>query len=246
MTIALNSSNQNPNNDVVIGGVATGRMKFSRLHLKLVVDGTASTGPFSPGVNAIFSDLVTELPLRVGETYFGLHVGRDMDYDTDHDVNLGDDLPAGEIIKQLGLVQYQGGGDALETQVDTALLVAHTTAWKSSEGARLAIVVATSDDSKNARDGSTGAVAGAKLGQLGIRVITIAPASATNVHDLASYSGGESMELSNTPSAAELKRIRDRLTKSLTQIAGAPATGTVGIPAPTKFGSNCTVALDTN
>lgn len=241
MTIALNSNNHN--NDVVIGGVATGRMKFSRLQAKLVVDGTGSTGPFNQGVNAVFSDLVTELPLRVGECYFGLHVGRDRDFDIDHDVNLGDDLPAGEIIKQLGLVKYQGGGDELETQVDTVLEVGHTTAWKASEGARLAIVLATSSDSKNAMDGSTGAAAGAKLAMLGIRVIVIAPASATNVHDLARHSGGESMALSNTPSADELKRIRDRLTKSLTQMAGAPATGTVGIAGNPKFGSHGTVAL---
>ncbi len=244
MTIALNPSNQNGNN-IVIGGLGP-RMKLSRLHAKLVVDGTGSTGHFNQGVNAIFSDLTTELPLRVGECYFGLHVGRDLDYDATSDVNLGDDLPAGEIIKQLGLIQYQGGGDELETQIDTVLLVGQTTAWKSSEGTRLAIALATSSDSKNARDGSTGAMAGTKLAQLGIRVITIAPADAKNVHDLARFSGGEIMVLSNTPSADELKRIRDRLTKSLTQIAGTPATGTVGIPVAPKFGSSGTVALNPN
>jgi hypothetical protein len=244
MTITLNSNN--PSNNVVIGGIASGRKKFSRLHIKLVLDGTGSTGPFNPGVNAIFSDLVTELPLRVGECYFGLHVGRDWDHDLDHDVNLGDNLPADEITKQMGLVKYEGGGDELETQIDSLLYVASTTAWKTSEGARLAIVLATSSDSKNARDGSTGAIAGTKLGQLGIRIIVIAPKSATNVHDLARYSGGQNMILSNTPSADELKQIRDRLTKSLTQIAGTPATGTVGITPNTKFGSHGTVALGSN
>ncbi len=243
MTIALNASNHNANNNIVIGGLASPRMKLSRLHNKLVVDKTGSTGPFNAGVNAVFGDLVTELPLRVGECYFGLHAGGDMDYDVDHDINLGDDLPASEIIKQLGLIQYAGGGDELETQIDTALLVGRTTAWQTSEGTRLAIVVATSSDSKNARDGSTGAQAGATLAKLGIRVIVIAPANATNVHDLARHSGGESMVLSNTPSADELKRIRDRLTKSLTQIAGAPATGTGGIAPTPKFGSSGTVAL---
>ena len=242
MTIALNASNHNANN-IVIGGLGTSRMKLTRLHIKLGLDITGSTGPFNTGVNAIFADLVTELPLRVGEFHIGLHAGKDMDHDTDHDVNLGDDLPAGEIIKQLGLIQYAGGGDELETQIDSALLIGRTTAWKTSEGTRLAIVMATSSDSKNARDGSTGAQAGAALVKLGIRVIVIAPANATNVHDLARHSGGESMVLSNTPSADELKRIRDRLIKSVTQIAGAPASGTVGIAPAPKFGSSGTVAL---
>ena len=191
MTIALNASNHNANN-IVIGGLGTSRMKLTRLHIKLGLDITGSTGPFNTGVNAIFADLVTELPLRVGEFHIGLHAGKDMDHDTDHDVNLGDDLPAGEIIKQLGLIQYAGGGDELETQIDSALLIGRTTAWKTS---------------------------------------------------LARHSGGESMVLSNTPSADELKRIRDRLIKSVTQIAGAPASGTVGIAPAPKFGSSGTVAL---
>ncbi len=242
MTIALNTSKQN-GNDIIIGGLGAARMKLTRLHNKLLLDGTGSTGAFNQGVNAVFADLISELPKRVGECYFGLHVGRDMEFDIDHDVNLGDDLPAGEIIKQLGLIDYHGGGDELETQIDSALLVGQTTAWKSSEGARLAIIIATSSDSKNSRDNSTGAEVGAKLAQLGIRVIVIAPTTATNVHDLARHSGGESMDLSNTPSAEELKRLRDRLTKSLTQIAGSQTTGTVGIPIAPKFGSHGTVAL---
>lgn len=242
MTIALNASPMNAN-DVAIGGLAQGRPKLTRLHIKQYVDGTGSTGPFNVGANAILADLTSELPKRVGECYFGLHVGRDMEVDVDHDVNVGDDLPPAEIIKQLSLVEYRGGGDALETQIDSALLIGQTTAWKTSQGARMAIVMVTSSDSKNARDGSNGAAAGAKLAQMGIRVITIAPADATNVHDLARHSGGECMVLSNTPSADELKRIRDRLTKSLTMIAASPSTGTVGVPPSPSFGKTGTVAL---
>ncbi len=235
MTIALGS------NEVVLGGISSGRRKLSSLHLKIMDDGTGSTGAFIPGVTAVAQDVALELPKRLHCT-FGLHVGRDRDYDKEHDINLGDDLSPEELVKQLSLIRYEGGGDELETQLDSILEVAHTTAWKSGEGARLAIVVITSSGSKPARDGSDGAAVGAKLRALGIKVVVIAPPGALNVHDVALHSGGESMPLSNAPSAEDLARLRARLTKSLTLIAGSTHTGTVGIGAP-AFGHNGTVAI---
>lgn len=239
MTITLNT-----NNGPEIAGVTT-RTKLSSIHGKFVLDGTGSTGPFNAGIKAIIQDMVTELPRRVGQCVFGLHVGRDRDCDVEHDINLGDDLPAQELIKQLALIKYQGGGDELETQIDSVLEVGRTTAWKSGDGARMVIILATSSDSKPARDGSDGAQAGKTLAALGIRVITIAPAGATNVHDIARHSGGESMALSNFPSADDLRRLRDRLTKSVTQMAGMPIGGGTVSMGP-SFGKSGTVAMGSN
>lgn len=206
MTIALQAA-------PVLGGLNTAKPRLLAVHAKFVVDATGSTGPFTTGVSKVIKSVVQEVPSRVGESHFGLHASRDRDY-AETDVNLGDDLPIGDMIKNLDLIQYVGGGDEDETQIDSVLEAAKNTVWASGTGIRRVIVLITSSGSKNARDGSDATAAGAGLRGMGVKVIVVAPLGC-NVHALAANSGGVSIPLSNDPSNDELTQVQNALTKSL-------------------------------
>lgn len=243
MTIALNDYDNTHEQDVVFGGV-TNRKKLTSLHIKALIDGTGSGSSLVKGTNAVLTDLVSELPKVISQVYWGLHVGKDLDYDSDADLNLGDDISPEEFQRSISLIQYSGGGDDLETQINSVREVAKKTAWKTDDGARLAIVLVTSSDSKNTPDGKTGADIGQECAALGVKVIVVCPAGANNVLDLATYSGGEAMVISNNPGLDDLRRLRSKLTKSLTQIAGSATPNQSARSRP--FGKNGTVAFGFN
>lgn len=232
---------QTINTGPVFNGVVS-RPKPSIVHVKGILDATGSTGPFNEGVERVISYLVDELPKSVGKAVFGLHIGRDRDFDIEHDVNLGDDLTADEVKNQLPLVTYKGGGDSPETQLDSILEVARKTAWTMEANTRKIIYVCTSSDSKKSQEGWDAKRVGDEVAQLGIKVILIAPPG-LKLHDVATFSGGISIPLSNNPLQGELQSVCKYLTKTMTQMANSGG-GTQALP--TAFGAKGTVAIGVN
>lgn len=218
------------------------RPKPSCVHFKGVIDGTGSSAAFSTGIKTVIEHLVNELPKSVGKAVFGLHIGRDRDFDRDHDINLGDDLSPNEIKGQLPLISFSGGGDVDETQLDSILLAARQCAWSAEVNTRRVICVLTSSDSKPSQEGWNAKRVGEEVAQLGIKVILISPPG-LKLHDVAAYSGGFFIPLSNTPTAAELQSVSKHLTKTMTQLCNTGG-GTQALP--TAFGAKGTVAIGLN
>lgn len=235
----MTTTSQQTNAGPTYHGTAS-RLKPSIVHCKGMIDGTGSSAAFGNGIKTIVTYLVDELPKHVGTAVCGLHIGKDRDFDHDHDVNVGDALTADEIKNNLGLLTFSGGGDELETQLDSVWEVARNTAWTLELGTRKVIYVCSSSDSKPTQGGWNAQRVGEEVANLGIKILVIAPVGLA-LHDMATFSGGMSIPLSDNPSVTELQAVCKHLTKTMTQIGSSAGGGTQALHS--KFGTNGTVAI---
>lgn len=219
----------------MIQGVAS--VKPSNLAWTVLIDATASSGPFAAGIQHCNIVLANELPKHLGEIHFGLHICRDLEFDRDADFSLGEDLSAEEFTRNIQRIVFEGGGDPEETQFDSLLTIARTYKWPFGPYARRAVGLFSSSSSKNTRDNLDVIQVSAELLNLGIKVVVVAP-QGVNLHELAARTGGHSVLLSNNPSQSDLDRVIALLTKSLTQMGNS--SGTVALNPNTSFGARGT------
>lgn len=212
------------------------RVLPSQIDLIGNIDGTESSAGFSAGIIQINTDVARNLTKLHSNVLFGLHVCRDREYDKDYDFSLGMGMSADEFILNLSRIVFEGGGDAEESQFDSMLTIGDTYPCSFSGECRRAIVLESSSSSKPTADGLNGADVASTLKKLGFVVMVIAP-NGVNLHELAVGTGGYSFELSNTPKQADIDRVTDMLTKSMTRMNTNG--GTVGLNN-TNFGSRGT------
>lgn len=200
------------------------------------IDATESSALFSTGIIKINTEVAKNLSRLHSNVLFGLHVCRDREYDKNYDFSLGMGMSCADYILNLNRITFEGGGDEEETQLDSMITIGQTYPCSFSGESRRAIVLESSSSSKPTMDGLDATAVAHTLKTLGFMVIVVAPTN-VNLHDLASGTGGYSFELSNTPKLADIDRVVDLLTKSMSRMNMNG--GTVGLNS-TRFGSNGT------
>lgn len=221
------------------GGVP--RKLPTALTLVPVIDATASSFAFSQGIKTVCEEVAETLSQTMADFKLGMHITRDLEYDRDANFSLGHDLTVHEFKSNLSRIVFEGGGDALETQFDAVQTAARAHPWNLSPTARRAIVLCSSSGSKPTRDGKDAAGLAAELNAMNIKVVVIAP-NGVNLHELATATRGASLELTNSPSPADLQQVIKVLTRTLTQMAGSGGS-TMVVPPNTQFGKQGTQVL---
>lgn len=226
----------------IFGGVP--RKLPTSLALCPVIDATKSSEAFGQGITTICAQTAETLAQTMANFKLGLHITRDLDYDRDANFSLGNDLSVDEFKNNLTRIAFEGGGDALETQFDAVQTAARTFPWDLSPTARRAIVLCSSSGSKPTRDGKDAVQLAVELNALNIKVVVVAP-TGVNLHELAKATRGASLDLTNTPSTADIQHVIKMLTRTLTQMAGSAGGHTMVVPPNTQFGHNGTQVLGT-
>lgn len=194
-----------------------------------VVDATGSSQPFSQGIQTICQEAAQQISKQIAVLKLGLHISRDLECDRDANFSLGYDLSPEQLAHQLSSLTFEGGGDDEETQFDAVLTAARDYPWPTERTARRVMLLCSSSSSKPTRDARDAAALAAELVQMNIKVVVVAP-NGVNLHELATLTGGISLELSKTPQPSDVQRITSMLTRTLTQ-AAARSSGTLQMPA---------------
>lgn len=236
-TVTADSTNTGP----ILDGIK--RKLPTALTLSTIVDATGSSSAFSEGIKKICSESAEKLFQTMASFNVGLHICRDLEYDRDANFSLGYDMTLDSFKNNLSRIVFEGGGDALETQWDSVQTVVQTYPWDLTPTARRAIVLCSSSGSKPTRDGKDAMQLATELNALNIKAIVIAP-NDVNLHELAAATNGASLELTNTPTEADVQQVTQVLTRTLTQMAhSGDAGGTMVIPPNTSFGQQGTQVL---
>lgn len=221
----ISPSSSNSSGAVVIAGFKN-RTLPSQIDLIANVDATESSLNFGQGIIQINSGLAKNLTKLHSNVLFGLHVCRDRDFDRNYDFSLGMGMTADDFNLNLSRITFEGGGDEEETQFDSMLTIANSYPCSFIGDCRRAIVLESSSSSKFTQNGLNGSAVADILKSLGFVVMVVAPNN-VNLHELAAGTGGYSFELSNSPKQADIDRVTDLLTKSMTRVNVGG--GTVGL-----------------
>ncbi len=224
----------------IFGGIS--RKLPTSLDLVTAIDATASSLAFSQGIQVVCLNVAENLSNAVAGLTLGIHVCRDLDYDRDANFSLGSNLSLDTYRANLQRIAFEGGGDELETQFDTVQTVARTTPWNAMNTARRCILLCSTSGSKPTRDGKNAVQLVEELNALNIKVVVVAP-KGVNLHQLSAGTGGLSLELSNNPTAADLKSLTQLLTRSLTQMGGNGGGKTLVVNPNTQFGHQGTLQI---
>lgn len=216
-TITQSGHTQSDNQGPIIKGVKK-RIKPSKASVIALIDATGSSDAYSKGIVEVNEQLLEQLPQRIGSVQWGLHVCRDLEYDQDADFSLGMGISTDILATSLNRIEFIGGGDSEETQLDSVLTIAQTYEFDPSILSRRALCIYTSSDSKPTRCGKGVPEVADVLNKFGIAAVIVAPRDC-NLHALSEDTGGVSIELSNTPDSNDIQRVVALLTASLTQMA---------------------------
>jgi hypothetical protein len=213
----------------------------SLMALQLIygVDGTGSSSAFANGITTIQQSLAIDLPTLMMNINFGQCVIRDLDYDGSAAIVMSlQNATAEEAIQAAAIVDYNGGGDEDESFFDGLEYILDNYPLSYATGTRRAILILASSSSKDTRSGKGVAEMAKDFLQKNVTLLVVATPG-SNLHELAKQANGLSFTLSDTPSAAEIAQVSQRLTASLSQ--GNPSAGTV--PSPTSYGLNGTLLV---
>lgn len=193
-----------------------------------IADATGSSEPFARGTSQILQALANELPQRIAQVRFGLVASRDADCG-EHDEQLLVDGDGSALREAVGRIRYIGGDDADETHFWSVRDALQGYPWDTGPMRRKAIVLLGSSDSKPVPGMSLDQLV-LQLANARITVFVICPANA-NLRQLAELTDGLYFELSNEPTAAEVQRLTQRLTASMTQTLSGAAAGVGAVAA---------------
>lgn len=202
------------------------RTALTSLNVLAVVDATGSSGPFSAGIVSLSSQFSNRLPAALPAVDFGLCISRDLEYDADAIHIALTNATVQEFDRAVGQIVFDGGGDDDETFLDAIVHSLDHYPFSYSAGSRRVIIFFGSSSSKPTRDGKGVAEVAQDIQRKGIRLFVVATAG-SNMHELATQSGGFSFELSNIPAASEVERVCRALTASVTNLALGGGSGTV-------------------
>ena len=190
-----------------------------------IADATGSSEPFARGTEQVLQALATDLPQRIAQVRFGLVASRDQDCG-ERDEQLLTDGDANAMRDAVSRIRYIGGDDADETHFWSVADALNGYPWEEGPMRRKAIVLLGSSHSKPVPGMSLDLLVLA-LANRRITVFVICPREA-NLKQLADMTDGLYFELSNEPSAEEVRRLTQRLTASMTQTLSGAAAGTEG------------------
>ena len=216
------STSQTPNPFGQNLGAARARKSPQMVQVCCIADATGSSEPFARGTEQILQALANDLPQRIAQVRFGLVASRDVDCgEKDEQLLVDGDSPA--MREAISRIRYIGGEDADETHFNSVCDAMSGYPWDEGPMRRKAIVLLGSSDSKPV-PGMTLDDLVIGLANRRITVFVICPREA-NLKQLAELTDGLYFELSNEPSAEEVKRLTQRLTASMTQTLSAAAAG---------------------
>jgi hypothetical protein len=205
-----------------IRGITRARLPL-KLNLVVDIDRTGSSVPFRSGIATLIGGLLRDVTARVAELAVTIATHGDLD-DGQEMVLLADRQDADQATAAVTGIQFGGGGDPAETHLDAIEELLNRIPWTAGQaGARDALLMVVTAESKPARSGRSARAIGEDLRTRGILLFAVCELT-PQLWELALGAAGVMIPISNSPTADEIRSVTAKLSASIQSTTAAGTT----------------------